>query len=85
MNSSLKIITAVFWLCFAYNTFLPFPEPSSSIIAWCGIILALVHVIEFVLKKSALDEIGAGGTHGFYQTLLFGFLYWLPLLKKKQQ
>ena len=83
MVAILKPITIIFWLCFAYNFFFPFPEPFTSVVAWAGIILAVVHVIEFALKKSALDKINAGGVHGFCQTLLFGFMYWLPLLKSK--
>ena len=83
MNSILKIIIVLFWLSFAYNFFFPFPDPSTSIVAWAGIILAIAHVLEFAIKKAALDEINAGGIHGFCQTLLFGFLYWMPLLKNK--
>ena len=83
MYPALKVITAVFWVAFAYNFFFPLPEPSSSVVSWAGIILAFTHVLEFAFKKAALDAIGAGGAHGFSQTLLFGFLYWMPLLKDK--
>lgn len=78
-------MTLVFWAVFAYNTFFPIADPLGSFIAWAGIILAVVHLLEYVLKKSALEEIGAGGLHGLCQTLLFGFLYWLPLLKNSSR
>ncbi|MBX2837782.1 MAG: DUF1145 domain-containing protein [Gammaproteobacteria bacterium] len=83
MNAALKLITAIFWICFALNIFRPFPEPGSTIVAWAGIVSAIAHLLEFFIKKKQLDEINAGGLHGFSQTLLFGFLYWLPLLRNK--
>lgn len=84
MFTILKIVAAIFWLVFAVNTFQPFAEPATSIIAWAGIILAVTHVIEFLIKKKDLDTINAGGVHGFSQTLLFGFVYWVPLLRKAE-
>jgi uncharacterized protein YhhL (DUF1145 family) len=75
-------MTALFWVAFTYDFFYPFPEPFTTVISWSGIILAVLHLMEFVFKKAELDAIGAGGLHGFCQTLLFGFLYWLPLLKQ---
>lgn len=81
MYPVLKLITLIFWGVFAYNTFQPIADPTGSIIAWVGIILAVVHLLEYVLKKNALEDIGAGGLHGLCQTLIYGFLYWLPLLK----
>jgi len=82
MYTALKLTIIIFWLAFAYNFFFPLVEPYSSIVTFSGLILALVHVIEFALKKAQLDARDAGGIHGFCQTLLFGFLYWLAILKK---
>ncbi|MEH6578503.1 MAG: hypothetical protein V7731_15690 [Amphritea sp.] len=43
-------------------------------------VLLLVHVAEFLIIKNKLQQISKTGSHHLLNVLLFGFLYWIPLL-----
>ena len=83
MNDTItKIVVMIFWCVFAYSFIQPFAGIGQSIVFWAGIVLAVAHFIEYVLKRNFLEKIDAGGLNGFVQTMLFGYVYWLPLQKK---
>jgi uncharacterized protein YhhL (DUF1145 family) len=41
--------------------------------------IAIVHVIEFLVKKSVLEKAGGSMGHHFLQTLIYGLFHWKPL------
>ena len=43
-------------------------------------VLLVAHVAEFLLVKNKLKQISKTGSHHLLNVLLFGFLYWIPLL-----
>lgn len=46
-------------------------------LAFLGI--ALVHLVEFFVKKSVLEQAGGSMGQHFLQTLIYGFFHWKPL------
>ena len=41
--------------------------------------IALVHFVEFFVKKSVLEKAGGSMGQHFLQTLIYGFFHWKPL------
>jgi len=41
--------------------------------------MALIHVVEFVLKRGVMERAGGSLFEHFVQTMLFGLLHWKPL------
>ena len=77
-----KIVVVIFWCVFAYSFISPFEGIAQTIIFWLGVVMVIAHLVEYVWKRKFLEQIGAGGLNGFIQTMLFGYVYWLPLQKK---
>ncbi len=50
---------------------------SAARYAFVGI--ALVHVVEFFVKKSVLEKAGGSLGNHFVQTLIYGLFHWKPL------
>lgn len=75
---------AIYSLVFIYSLIKPFSDPAQTIIFWLGIVLLVVHLIEFIFHYKKLNTLNAAGANGFVQTILFGFVYWLPVFKKNK-
>jgi len=43
-------------------------------------VLAIVHAAEFLLVRNKLKLINKTARHHLLNTMLFGFLFWIPLL-----
>lgn len=43
-------------------------------------VLLLAHIAEYLMVKKKLTQSSESPNHHFLQVLLFGFLYWVPLL-----
>ena len=43
-------------------------------------VLLLAHIAEYLMVKKKLTQSSESPYHHFLQVLLFGFLYWVPLL-----
>ena len=41
--------------------------------------IALVHIVEFFVKKSVLEKAGGSMAQHFLQTLIYGLFHWKPL------
>jgi len=76
-----KVALLAFWLACILSLVSLIPKPYGQTIVWIGGLVLLVHLVEYVFVKSRVAERNAGNT-GFIQTLLFGFVYWLPVLKR---
>lgn len=74
----------IYWLVFIYCLIKPFSDPAQMIIFWLGIVLLVVHLAEFIMHYKKLNQLNAGGANGFVQTMLFGFVYWLPIFKSNK-
>ncbi len=77
-----KIAVTIFWAVLGYSFVFPFSQTIQSTLVMAGALMAIVHFLEFIVQRKKLNLIQAGGFNGFVQTMIFGFGYWLPLLKK---
>ena len=46
---------------------------------WLIIILAVVHFLEFNVKRDVMARAGGSMGNHFVQTMIYGFLHWKPL------
>ena len=46
---------------------------------WLIIILAVVHFLEFIVKRDVMARAGGSMGNHFVQTMIYGFLHWKPL------
>ncbi len=76
-----QVALLAFWLACILSLISLIPNPYGQTILWIGGLVLLVHLVEDVFVKSRVAERSAENT-GFIQTLLFGFVYWLPVLKR---
>ncbi len=72
-----KIALLVFWAAFIWN----FIQPIHSSLLPIGILIAAIHVIEYLWKRRPLLDAGEPTSRAFIQTLLFGLFYWRPVLR----
>ena len=56
------------------------PEPYARTVLMIGAVVLLVHFVEYLLVRSKVAEKLDGNT-GFIGTMVFGFGYWLPVLR----
>ena len=77
-----KVALLAFWLACILSLISLIPKSYGQTILWIGGLVLLVHLVEYLFVKSKLAERSAENT-GFIQTLLFGFVYWLPVLKRR--
>ncbi len=81
MIGTTKALLLAFWLAWILSLVSLIPEPYGRFIAWAGGLVFLVHLVEFLIVRSKLTQ---AGKTGFVGTMLFGFGYWLPLLKRQE-
>ena len=58
------------------------PQPYSQAVLMLSLVILLLHFVEYLLVKSKVAE-RSGGKTGFIGTMVFGFGYWLPVLRGK--
>ena len=76
-----QVALLAFWLACILSLISLIPNPYGQTILWIGGSVLLVHLVEYVFVKSRVAERSAENT-GFIQPLLFGFVYWLRVLKR---
>ena len=76
----LKIAMVIFWVLFVSQFFFPFAGHYILII---GYLLLAIHLLEYALVGRQLARLGQPLFTSIVNTLLFGILYWRPLLKKR--
>ena len=52
-----------------------------SVVFW---LLVVVHLGEFFVKKSVLEQAGGSMGHHFVQTMIYGMFHWQPLEEAQQ-
>ena len=70
----------VFWAAFVLGIARVIPPPYDLVITWMGVIVLLIHFAEFLLIKLGYIELKSTEV-SLLKTMLFGFTYWVPLLK----
>lgn len=71
-----------FWVVFAINIATPLGGSWSSNIMNVGLILLVIHTIEFAVMFKGLKLIGRATPVDFFWVMLLGVFHWRPLLRK---
>ena len=77
-----KIAGLIIPLAFLVNIVMPFPGAWGVWVMRIGLILMVVHSLEYVVVYKRLNAIGRATAADFFWVLLLGFVHWKPLLKK---
>lgn len=75
-------LLTTFWLVFLINLLIPLDSTVGFWIDWLGTALLVIHLLELALVGSKLKAIGRSALPDVAMVLLFGVLYWKPLLPK---
>lgn len=71
-----------FWLAFAFNILIPFDAPWGPRLVNFGLLMLLVHVVEYAFVYKKLSSIGRATAIDFCWVALLGFFHWKPLFRK---
>lgn len=69
------------WVAFMLSLFSVFPLPYNTYIFYFGIFMAVVHLLEYL---GLTLKFKGSPPFNFFQTIIFGFAHWLPILKHHQ-
>ncbi len=75
-------LLTTFWLVFVINLLIPLDSTVGVWIIWLGAALFVIHVLELAMVGSTLKAIGRLALIDVALVVLFGVLYWKPLLAK---
>ncbi len=75
-----KVALLALWLACLLSLFSVLPEQFGRPILWAGGFILLLHLVEYFAVRAKVAERQNGDT-GFIGTMVFGFGYWLPVLK----
>lgn len=76
-----KALLILFWAVWVLGLLSLLPEPWIQPVLWIGVALLVIHLGEYLFlhaKVAARQD----GNSGFFGFMIFGFAYWLPLLRK---
>jgi len=82
MNKLSKAILIALYVATLLSLFVPALAPYSQTLLIISGALLVAHVGEYLWVRDRLA--GVEGNH-FLQTLLFGFVHWLPIIRQKAQ
>ena len=84
MISLTKALLLAFWAACFLSLLSIIPEPYSRYLLMIAAVLLLLHFVEYLLVRSRVAE-RLGGETGFIGTMVFGFGYWLPVIRRPQK
>ncbi len=77
-----KALVLALWVACILSLFSIVPQPYGQAVLMLGAVILLLHFVEYLLVRSKVTE-RLGGKTGFIGTMVFGFGYWLPVLREK--
>lgn len=77
-----KLVCASLYCAALLSVFLEVLQPHSQMLLMATAVLAVVHGLEIVMMKKRLQALPGSTANHIVQTLLFGFLHWMPEFKK---
>ena len=78
-----KAALRVLWLACILSLVSLIPAQYGQTILWLGGVVLVIHFVEYLLVRSKVAE-RQGGKTGFLGTMVYGFGYWLPVLRRPQ-
>jgi uncharacterized protein YhhL (DUF1145 family) len=85
MNSTLLMLVkggaVIFYAVALASPVVPALAPYATTLFIIAGVLVLAHLGEYIMVRKRLNALPASENNHFIGVLLFGFIYWLPLLK----
>ena len=70
------------WIAWVLALLSLLPDAWNLPVVWIGVALLMIHLGEYLFLRSRVAARQEGNS-GFIGFMLFGFAYWLPVLKQK--
>ncbi len=83
ITESTKALALALWVACVLSLLSIIPQPYARTVLIVGAVVLLVHFVEYLLVRKKVAE-RLGGNTGFIGTIMFGFGYWLPVLRPTQ-
>lgn len=80
-----KWITLAIYIALAIAALLCPEHLIADIALWFFGLLPIVHLLEFLIIRKMLLHVGPSMTHHFVQTMIFGYVHWLPIKQNSEQ
>ncbi len=80
MIGSTRVFLLALWAACILSLLSIIPQPYSQVVLMLGAVILLLHFVEYLLVRSKVAK-RLGGKMGFIGTMVFGFGYWLPVLR----
>jgi uncharacterized protein YhhL (DUF1145 family) len=77
-----KVVLLALWAACILSLLSVIPQPYGQAVLMLGAVILLLHFVEYLLVRSKVAA-RLGGKSGFIGTMVFGFGYWLPVLRGK--
>ena len=84
ITGSTKALLLALWAACVLSLLSIIPEPYGQVVLMLGAVVLLLHFFEYLLVRSKVAERLDGNT-GFIGTMVFGFGYWLPVLRSRPE
>ena len=75
-----KVVLLALWAACILSLLSVIPQPYGQAVLMLGAVILLLHFVEYLLVRSKVAA-RLGGKTGFIGTMVFGFGYWLPVLR----
>ncbi|WNC74178.1 hypothetical protein RGQ13_09350 [Thalassotalea psychrophila] len=80
----IKLLVLALYISPVVTLYIPALIQYQTMLSYIVLALTVAHIGEFLFFQSKLAKLPGSQAKHFVQTLLFGFVYWLPLFKAKQ-
>jgi len=80
----LKVVLLAFYFSVPVSAHWSVLNPYQGFLALLFLSLFVIHLIEYALFRQRFNSLIDGQNH-FMQTMIFGFLHWMPLLSEKRK
>ncbi len=77
-----KVVLLALWAACILSLLSIIPQPYGQPVLMLGTVVLLLHFVEYLLVRSKVAK-RLGGKTGFIGTVVFGFGFWLPVLRGK--
>lgn len=82
VQTSLKVGAIGFYVVTLASLFLGSLAAYSTVLLYITAALAVAHIGEYVLLNKRITKLPGSKSGHFINTLLYGFIHWLPLFKE---
>ena len=76
-----RTILLMFWIAWISALASLIPAPYGTVLSWAGGLVLVVHLVEYLALKPRFATRGRDDL-SLARTLLFGFVHWLPMLRR---